>query len=215
MRAKGCGPLRRQVRKSLYLKSITLDPPGIPRLPASKGLSRQAFQVLHLEAFGLRSGQLKGDDKAPPLYRPAIVVRAGITSDGGLLYPGDCLPLKLWVTVPSVAQRQLTASLKSVRIFMIDPVLVRDGMGRAVRLADTFIGEVHPQTLLKTSPKEERLEIDPSSWKGCKIPPALSTSKSIRQVRRPYLLQVLCEFSCVGMASTVVRHALSPDTNIC
>lgn len=207
MKAKGCGPLRRQVSKSLYLKSITLDPPGVPCLPACKGLSRQACQVLHLDAFGLRSGPLKGDDKAPPPYQPAIVIRAGISSDGGVLYPSDCLPLRIWVTVPMVAQRQLKAFLKSVRLFMVDPTLVRDGLGRAVRLSDTFIREVHLQIPLRTSPKEERLEVDPTSWKSCKVPRSLPMPKPIHQVHQPYLLQVLCEFSCVGMASTIVRRS--------
>lgn len=207
MTVKGCGLLRRRVRKSIHVVSATLDPPGIPRLPQSKGLSRQSCQILNLGALGLRSEPGAADDKVPPPYTPAIVLRAGISSDNGLLYVGDSLPLKLWVTVPFVAQRQLKAVLKSVRLFMVDPAVVSDRGRRVVHPAGTFIRQVQLDVPFKTGHKSETFEVDAASWEGCKVPESLPVIKSPHDVVQPYLLQILCEFVREGIASNVVSHS--------
>lgn len=211
---KGCGPFRRRVRKSMYLVAATLDQPGIPRLPPSKGLSRQSFQVVNLDAFGLRSEPNREDDKVPPPYTPALVLRAGISSDGGLLYAGDSLPLKLWVTIPLAAQAQLKTVLKSARLFLVDPTVVSDHGRRVVRPAGTFIQEVQLDITLQTRSKNETFEVDPASWKGCKVPRSLSFTKSTHEAVQPYLLQILCEFSCEGVARSTVRNPRSSAVDI-
>ncbi|KAG6355207.1 hypothetical protein INS49_004288 [Diaporthe citri] len=156
---KGCGLFRRPGRKSIYLVSANLDPPGIPRLPPSKGLPRQSFQGLHFDAPGLRSERSREDNKVPPPYTPALVLRAGIGSDGGLPYAGGSLPLKLWVRVPLAAQGQLKAVLKSVRLFMVDPTVISNCGRRVVRPAGTFIREVQLDIALQTrSSKNEIFE---------------------------------------------------------
>lgn len=204
---KGCGVFRRPVRKSIYLVSATLDPPGIPRLPPFKGLSRQSFQVLHFDGPESRSQRNREDNKVPPPYTPALVLRAGISSDGGLLYAGDSLPLKLWVRVPLAAQGQLKAVLKSVRLFMVDPTVISNSGRRVVRPAGTFIREVQLNVALQTrSSKNELFEVDPARWNGCHVPQSLSMTKSTSGMAQPYLLQILCEFSRDGKTGSVVRH---------
>lgn len=208
MTVKGCGLFRRPVRKSIFLVSATLDPPGIPRLPLSKGLSRQSFQVLHFDAPELRTAPNREENKVPPPYTPAIVVRAGISSNGGLLYAGDSLPLKLWARVPLVAQGQLKAVLKSVRLFMVDPTVVSNCGRRVVRPAGTFIREIQLNIALQTrSSKNEIFEVDAACWKGCNVPQSLSMTKSTNEVAQPHLLQVLCEFTCDGNTNSVVRYS--------
>lgn len=207
VKVKGCGLFRRPVRKSIYLVSATLDTPGIPRLPPSKGLSRQSFQILHFDSFAAGSDPRAKDDKVPPPYTPAIVLRAGISSDGGLLYAGDLLPLSLWVMIPFIAQGQLKADLKSVRLFMVDPTVVSDHGHRVVRPAGTFIREVQLDINLQANSKNQTFEVDPASWKGCKVPQSLSMAKSTHEVVQPKLLQILCELSCDGMAKSIVRRS--------
>lgn len=207
MTVKGCGLFRRPARKSVYLVAATLDPPGIPRLPPSKGLLRQSCQVVNLGASGLRSEPDGEDGKVPPLYTPAIVLRAGISSDGGLLYASDALPLKLWITVPSVAQGQLKAVLKSVCLFLVDPTVVSDHGRRVVRPAGTFIREVQLDITMQAGSRNETFEVDPASWKCCRVPRSLPITKPTQKVVQPYLLQILCEFSCDGMASSTVRDS--------
>lgn len=204
---KGCGLFRRPVRKSIYLVSATLESPGIPRLPPSKGLSRQSFQILHFDSFAMRSDPRAIHDKVPPPYTPAIVLRAGISSDGGVLYAGDVLPLSLWVTVPFVAQGQLKAALKSVRLFMVDPAVVSDHGHRIVRPAGTFIREVQLDINLQARSKNETFEVETASWNCCKVPQSLSLTKSTHEVVQPKLLQILCEFSCDATASSIVRNS--------
>lgn len=186
--------------------AATLDPPGISRLPPSKGLSRQSGQILHFGALGLQSEQNKEDDKVPPPYTPAIILRAGISSDGGRLYPGDSLPLKLWVMVPFASQQQLKAVLKSVRLFLVDPTVISDRGRRVVHPAGTFIREVHLNMALQAKATTETFEVDSASWKGCKVPQSLPLTKSTHGVDQPYLLQILCEFSCGGMEDSKVRN---------
>lgn len=206
VKVKGCGPLRRRVCRSLYLRSMILEPPALSRLPPSNGLSRQASQALHLEAFGLRSEPQKSDDKVPPPYQPAIVLKAGISSHHGLLHVGDCLPLRLWVLVPSVVQTRLAAFLKSVRLSMVDPSLARNSTGRVVRAAGTFIREVQLQIPLQRGSKQETFEVDPASWRDCRVPRSLSIPGSGHELEQPYLLQLLCEFSCSGMTGNIVSY---------
>lgn len=203
---KGCGLFRRQVRRSICLVSATLDPPGISRLPASKGVSRQSGQVLNFDAFKLRSELCREDSKAPPPYTPILVLRAGISGDGGVLYAGDPLPLKIWITVPCVAQWQLKAALKSVRLFMVDARVVSEGGHRIVRPAGTFIRQVQLDISVRTGSKNETFEVDPIYWKDCKVPHSLPMTKSTLKMVEPYLLQVLCEFSCDQVAGSIVRH---------
>lgn len=204
---KGCGLFRRQVRKSKYLVAVTLDPPSIPRLSPAKGLSRQAGQVLDLGAFELRKKRHRGDDQVPPPYLPAIMLRAGISNDDGLLYLGDPIPLRLWVMVPFMGRGQLKAVLKSVHLHMVDPTVVSHGRHRIVRPAGTLIREVRLDIPLQTKSKDETFEVDTASWKGCKVPQSLSIIKSAHESDQPYLLQVLCEFTCDRMAGSIVRHA--------
>lgn len=202
---KGCGLFRRQVRKSMCLKSVLLDPPRIPCLVPSRRLSRAACQVLLFSEFGLEGWSRREDnDEFPPPYSPVIALQAGISSDDGLLYAGDSIPLRLWITVPFVAQRKLDVRLKSIRIFLVDPNVVSVGGRRVVDLVGNVIREVQLDIPLQTKFKDEVFEVDPRPWKSCEVPQTSAETRSLSEVSRPFLLQVLCELSCAGMSSTMV-----------
>lgn len=155
----------------------------------------------------MRSDPRAKDDKVPPPYTPAIVLRAGISSDGGVLYAGDVLPLRLWVTVPFVAQGQFKAALKGVRLFIVDPAVVSDHGHRIIRPAGTFIREVQLELKLEARSKSQTFEVESASWNCCKVPQSLSMTKPAHEVVQPNLLQILCEFACDGMPNNIVRYS--------
>lgn len=203
---KGCGLLRRRVSKSMFLTSVSLDPPSIPRQPLSRELSREACQVFPLCASGLDTPPQTGHDQSPPPYSPVIVLRAGISNDDDLLHAGDSVPLRLWITVPFIAQRKLDVHLKSVRLFLVDPTVVVVGRRRVVDLVGTVVRQVQLDVPLQTRFKDETFEVDSAPWRYCTVPRSLAEPRSPLEVSRPYLLQVLCELSCDGLSSTMVRY---------
>lgn len=207
---QGCGLLRRQIRESMYLTSVSLDPPGFPPFPPSHDLSGLTCQVIPLCAFGLQSEPRRDDGSAPP-YSSAIVLRAGISSGDGQLRAGDPLPLRFWITVPLAARRQLKAYLKSIRLFLIDPAVVTVGGRRVVDLVGIAIREVRLEIALDAVTKNETIEVDPTLWKDCRVPPSAAESTSLHEVDRKYLLQILCEFSYDETSSSKVSIQTRPD----
>lgn len=190
----------------MYLTSVSLEPPGLPRLPLSRELSREACQVFPLRtSAGLEGKPQAEQDEFPPPYSPVIVLRAGLSSDCDLLHAGDSVPLRLWITVPFIAQRKLDVHLKSVRLFLVDPTVAVVGKRRVVDLVGTVVREVQLDVPLQTSFKDETFEVDSAPWRHCTVPRSLAESRSPYEMSRPYLLQVLCELSCDGMPSTMVR----------
>ncbi|KAK8048110.1 hypothetical protein PG996_016174 [Apiospora saccharicola] len=184
---KGCGFLRRRVRKTVLFLLVPLDPPYTP--PQQQ---QQAYQMLPVGAFGIHADEVQrekerkeeaGPDDAAdclPSYSPAVTLKATITSDGGgLVYPGDALSLHLRLVVPASAQERLRdCCLSRVRLSLIDPTITNIGHRRVVNLFGTLIREVRMQLQLhqQAPSKCETIELDSALWEDCRIPRPTSTT---------------------------------------
>ncbi|KAI1341008.1 hypothetical protein F5Y15DRAFT_38823 [Xylariaceae sp. FL0016] len=201
---RGCGTLRRQVRRRRSISFMPIDPPNV-KSKACRDL-RTVSQVLPCEALGLRSQTQPAAGCLPP-YSPSILLEASL-GRYRVFQAGETLPLRLWLTLPSRFPEQGTVHLRSLRLSLHGmSALDYDG----ISLSNIKLHEAHFKLPIRSGSDRETIELTDWVPKQCTIP-QMAPKDGTCHYEKGCLLQILCEFSSSNLHYNQFVTVLVPVT---
>lgn len=185
------GLFRRRLIAERELRFIPLDPPTI--LQSNGFHFQKSGQELPAEEFDIHN-QACNSLATLPRYSPSLFFE-GVIPYPCVFYPGQHLPLKLFVTVPrDLLENLCRIWLRALDIRLQRRTIVQVGGCSNFWASHVLVHKVQLKHLIMPLPGTETVEIDNVLWRSCEVP-LVCPSFSSCSARQDYTLEVIGGFS--------------------